>query len=1018
MRINPGLYDDLITPELRAVINAAESQGLVPATDAVELADVPSRIAALASFVVERELEREPESSRLARAVELLAALQASLELAPGSKQPERLRSLVERTPAGDPAEMRRPQTPLGSTTLMTNGQGQPSVGHEIASEIDSADRIDIVVAFIRWSGIRTIAPALKRHVERGRSIRVLTTTYTGSTELRALQELEALGAEVRVSYDTSSTRLHAKAWHFHRSSGLSTVYVGSSNLTHSAQAPGLEWNVRASQRLNPDLIADFDRTFETYWADAHFEQFDPARFAESVKVERSDAIETPFAIQPFPFQRQILERLEVERRRGFANTLVVAATGTGKTVVAGLDYRSLRQRLSRSRLLFIAHRKEILEQSRTTFRHVLNEGSFGELWVDGERPSTFDHVFASVQSLSQANLVNIDPKHFDVVIVDEFHHAAAATYDRLLEHLEPQHLVGLTATPERPDGLDVTRWFAGRVAVDLRLWDALAQGLLAPFHYFGIHDGTDLSDITWRRGRGYDTGELTNLYTADHAWASKVITALKEKVGDPRSMKALGFCASVEHARFMAERFSAAGLPSVTVTGSTPSGERANARRELQSGSINAIFTVDVFNEGVDIPAVDTILMLRPTESATIFMQQLGRGLRRFDGKDVVTVLDYVGHQRDEFRFDLRYRQLLGRTRRELERDVRDGFPVLPAGSEIHLDAESQQAVLNNLRRSVPSTKKQLVDELRRLGDVDLRTFLYETGLELEDVFRGDRTWGELRRLAAGRPEGAEGENPLRRGVGRLLHLDDDERIEELLGFTNSPLAPAVNQLSVREQRRLEGLLLTILSPKKGTFESLQAAADHVWSYPNVVAELSALGAALSDRIRHLHRPIGVPHPVPLQLHARYSREEILAAFGASTVVAPLPLQTGTYWHEPTRTFLMFITLKKTEQDFSPSTRYRDYAVSEDLFHWEANWRYTAETARGLDYIHHEERGMAVQLFVRPTKAHEGRTTPYFVAGAATYVEHRSDDPLEIVWRLKHSLPGDEFAAFRAAIA
>ena len=352
----------------------------------------------------------------------------------------------------------------------------------------------------------------LRRHTEAGKPLRVITTIYTGSTEQRALEALQDLGAEVRVSYDTSTTRLHAKAWMFHRASGFSTVYIGSSNLTFSAQVAGLEWNVRGSQRRNPELVDAFDRTFASYWADDHFEPFDPEQFEKATQRDSADAevTLTPFQIEPYPFQRTILERLEVERRRGRPHNLVVAATGTGKTVVAALDYRRLRDTLDRSRLLFVAHRQEILKQCRTTFRHVLRNGSFGELWVGGERPAEWQHVFASIQSISANEATSIDPAQFDVVIVDEFHHAAAKSYEALLDHLTPQHLVGLTATPERTDGLDVRRWFGGRIAVELRLWDALEQGLLSPFHYFGISDGTDLSDGAleegaWLRRRAAD---------------------------------------------------------------------------------------------------------------------------------------------------------------------------------------------------------------------------------------------------------------------------------------------------------------------------------------------------------------------------------------------------------------------------------------------------------------------------------------------------------------------------------
>ena len=781
---------------------------------------------------------------------------------------------------------------------------------------------------------------------------------------------------------------------------------------------------MRASERQNPGLIAAFERTFDTYWADHGFEDLDAERFQRATeKSEDSDSILTPFAIEPYPFQRQILERLQVERRRGNAHNLVAAATGTGKTIIAALDYRHLRGELERSRLLFVAHRKEILEQSRTTFRHVLRDGAFGELWVGGKRPQAWEHVFASIQSINANDVRGLDPAQFDVVIVDEFHHAAAASYEALLDHVRPRVLTGLTATPERTDGLDVLRWFGGRIAVELRLWDALEQGLLAPFHYFGIHDATDLCMIPWRRGTGYDTGALTNLYTANDLWATKVIQAVEDKVGDPRSMRALGFCVSIEHARFMARHFERAGITARAVTSHSSAEARRQALDGLRDGVVQILFTVDLFNEGVDIPAVDVVLMLRPTESATVFLQQLGRGLRRHAGKDVLTVLDFVGHARKEFRFDLRYRRLLGRSRRELESDIRQGFPFLPAGCHLELDAVAKEIVLANIKQAIPGLWKQRVAELRMLGDVDLETFLAESGLELGDLYRmckSGKSWSALRR-AAGLPVAAEGpqERRIAWGVGRLLHLDDQARMEKVRQLLDRPTPPSLDMLCVRRRRALHGLLLTVLNPKRGEHADLAAAAATLWRHPALREELVELLPLLEPQVVHLHEGLGPDGQVPLQVHASYTREEILAAFGASRVDAPLPLQTGVYWHEPTRTDLLFVTLQKAERDYSPSTRYLDYAISEREFHWESQAHTAEGSQRGQDYIHHAARGRRGVLFVRTAKSDaDGRTMPYVCLGPATYVRHQSERPLQITWRLAHALPGDTFARWRAAVA
>lgn len=1026
----PGLYDAVVDEVLDRRLRSLDphvARARIAQTDPAEL---PGRVAEVVAGWVEQSLANTPAGHRHSTSLDLTNRVLASIDelglRADGTPSPltgdlKRLQAIEPIGPGGEPTPIDQPLTPLRDTVLLTNATGEASVGHEIKAEIASADAIDVVLAFIRWTGIRDLIEPLRRHVEAGKPLRIITTTYTGSTELRALEALTALGAKVKVSYDTNATRLHAKAWRFSRDSGFSTVFIGSSNLTFSAQVTGKEWNVRAAQPRNAELIDTFDRVFETYWADPHFETFDADRFTRATtKARLGDvAILTPFAIEPYPFQRQILERLAVERSRGRHHNLVVAATGTGKTVVAGLDYRALRSTLGRSRLLFVAHRKEILEQSRAMFRHVLNDGAFGELWVGGNRPAEWDHVFASIQSLSAGDITTIDPSHFDVVIVDEFHHAAASTYAALLDHVQPVELLGLTATPERADGLDILKWFDGRMATELRLWDALEQDLLVPFHYFGIHDGTDLSGVPWKRGVGYDTSALTNVYTANDLWVSKVIKSVHDLVGDPTSMRALGFGASIDHCVFLANRFNAAGIKARAVSASTSADERAVALAELRNGSLNVLFAVDLFNEGVDIPSVDVVLMLRPTESATVFLQQLGRGLRRSPGKAVCTVLDFVGHQAKAFRFDLRYRRMLGRTRRELEDDLVGDFPYLPPGCSLQLDRVAKEVVLDNIRNALPRRWNDQVRELRELGDVSLATFVAETGLDLDDVY-GRHSFTEMRRAAGFLPGDApEGEAKLHRAVGRLTHVDDLERLtlyRELLG---AAVAPRATDLSERHARQLHGLLLTLFNPRKGDFSSLDRAVARLWNYPELRREIIQLTGLLDDQITHVHTRLGVLGPVPLLTHASYTRDEVLAAFGASSVEVPLPLQSGVYWSEATKTDLFFVTLQKTEKDYSPTTRYRDYAISDELFHWESQSTTRAASKVGQRYVDHAARGSHVVLFIRLAKTTPGGATiPYFCAGRAHYVEHRSERPMQIIWKLDRPLPGDIFSSFRAAVA
>lgn len=1026
--LRDGLYEDLITSAVEQRL-AQLNAGLHQQRSSLPIAEAADRLAMHVAAQVEAAVasltgeERAAEGVRLVEQVvrrldELLPKLGLSAQIPTGSG--EVLHAVLPSNPDGSPALVERPLIPVLDTTLVNNARGEPALVKQLASEIASADRIDAIIAFIRFSGIRPILDDLRRHCERGRPLRILTTVYTGSTEQRALDALAEIGTDIRVSYDTASTRLHAKAWIFHRRTGTSTAYVGSSNLTHQAQVTGLEWNVRVSGRRNPDLLTKVEAAFTSAWENGDFVPYDPVEFAAAMgRQQRGGDLDvlSPVELRPEPFQERLLEQLEASRRRGFHRNLLVSATGTGKTVMAAVDYARLQARLPRARLLFVAHRQELLDQARRTYRHALGEPAFGEIWVGGARPSRWEHVFASIQSIAAAGVDNIAPDHFDVVVVDEFHHAAAPTYAALLERVRPVEMIGMTATPERADGMPILHWFGDRIAAELRLWDAIDQQRLAPFHYYGIHDGADLRGIPWRRGRGYDVQELENVLTADHLWVRTVIRQVRSHVTDPTAMRALGFCVSVGHARFLAEHFTEAGIPAVAVSGDTPAEERAAALRGLRDGTINAVFSVDLFNEGVDIKAVDTLIMLRPTDSATIFLQQLGRGLRRTPGKSVCTVLDFVGHQNARFRFDLKYRALIGGSRRELEERVREDFPYLPAGCSISLDPVARDVVLRGIRQALPTRWPQYVAELQALVAAGhtptLAGYLHHTGLELDDVYANNRSWSDLL-AAAGQPVLASGpdEARLRRAIGRMRHIDDAERIDTYLGWLGLPDPPV--PASPRQEALLRMLVLSVAREAIGK-RDLASAAELLWAHPQVRAELAELLTILRDRIDHVHDGLGGRPDVPLLVHARYSRDEILAALHQQPKdgsAQPPAWREGVKWAADQHADIFVVTLDKAADHFSPTTRYRDYAISRNLFHWESQSTTSAASATGQRYVHHEARGSDVFLFARMSNADRS----FWFLGPARYVSHEGERPMAITWRLDHPLPGDLYADFAAA--
>jgi hypothetical protein len=638
--------------------------------------------------------------------------------------------------------------------------------------------------------------------------------------------------------------------------------------------------------------------------------------------------------------------------------------------------------------------------------------------------PSQWRHVFASVQSLANRSLAEIPAERFQVVIVDEFHHAAAASYRRWLDHLRPQLLLGLTATPERADGLDILHWFGGRIASELRLWSALDQGLLAPFHYFAVADATDLSALEWRRG-GYVPAQLSAVYTGDHRRLDLILSELHNTVADPARMRALGFCVSVEHARFMAERFSARGLRAEALDASTPADLRQAALRRLQSGELQILFAVDLFNEGLDIPAIDTVLLLRPTESAVVFLQQLGRGLRLSPdtGKSCLTVLDFIGQQHRRFRFDLRYRALLGCSRRQLEDQLAQGFPFLPPGCRLVLDRVSSERVLSSLRQCLPSRRPQLLQELRALsaeGKIGpasgLAHWLKALAMEPADFYgiRGAGFTSLRRELGWLPPHLAHLPHPEEERLSRaiaagLLHLDDPDRLRATAASLAAAAPPDPQALSEREMR--QWLMLTAQLFGTGRqWRPLDQALEVLWQAGAWREELIQLLELLAERAdRRLH-PLPWALPVPLRVHGHYSRAEIEAAFGVLSTESPWIHREGVLWLQASATDLLFITLRKSEALFSPSTRYRDLALGPSLFHWESQSTTTAASPTGQRYIHHTARGSRVLLFVREQRKQDGRpgapTEPFVCLGFASYESHEGERPMAIRWRLEREIP------------
>ncbi len=1027
----PGLYDTLVDCRLEALVDALDDDHLADLVP-FDPAEAPDRLSRLFAEALRTALEAVSKPEEKAALIAHLRQAPTDTDprlLAPGelelaspehAKSPPRLLEIRPRLRGLAPTQpTKRRITPLADSALLMNAPGEPALAQEIQAELASADRVDLLIAFVKWSGIRLVEEPLKELIhERGGRVRVLTTTYTGASDANALAALAGWGAEVRISFDNRRTRLHARSWIFHRDTGATTAYIGSSNLSSAAMLEGLEWNVRLAALESPSLLEKITAAFESHWESEEFRPFDPNDVEQMEVVRKAldqarggsgpDPILSFFDLKPHGYQQTMLDTLAAEREHGHTKNLVVAPTGVGKTMVAAFDYARIESQESqvRPRLLFVAHRERLLDQSLTTFRHVLKDSDFGEKLVGGARPEKGDHVFASIQSLHAGGRIDaLDPEHYEVVIVDEFHHAEAPTYERLLKHLRPWILVGLTATPERHDGKDVRRWFDGRTAYEMRLWNALDLGLLAPFHYFGIHDGEDLSHVGFTRGR-YDEAQLSRLYTGNDARVRLVLQEIARVMGSPTAIRALGFCVSVDHARFMAQRFTEAGVPSVAVTGDSSRVERRDAIRQLEDGTLKVLFTVDLFNAGVDIPSVDTVLFLRPTESATAFLQQLGRGLRLHESKACLTVLDFIGNAHANFRFDLRYRALLGGTGKQIRNQVEADFPFLPPGCAMRLDRVARKVALDNIRSIATQGKRWLTQELRSLGpDVSLAQFLEKTGTELGELYDGKtRSFTSLKRDTFGGEVGLGGEDwsDERRKrfarLGALLHTNDDGRLRMFRDVLEGRIERDA------QARRLQLMLATTFfdrEPVADLDEHLAALRNDV----EFVAETCELLNVLDDRRRAAPKPWLNELEAPLAIHGRYRREEVLAGLEVTRKGRIPRVQAGVFYAEERGADLLFVTLQKTEKGFSPKTMYRDHAVSRTIFHWESQHTAHPDTPTGRRYL---EGSSQVLLFVRQRqKLPNGLAEPFVFLGPAKLRLWKGARPMQIEWDLEHAMPG-----------
>jgi len=928
---------------------------------------------------------------------------------------------------------------------------GEDALIQHVLPHLDQSHSVDIVVSFSLDSGVRLLSSRLQELLDRGGRLRIITGDYLDVTDPPALRRLLDLqGAVQRWVFETDLVSFHPKSWIFHFAGGGGVAIVGSSNLSETALRSGIEWNYRVYNDSKAKgwshVVEGFEsllkreeiKTLTHDWIDA----YESRRQVDNERRGLAEAAPEPPLSPPFPhpIQQQALRALKETRSAGFTAGLVVLATGLGKTWLSAFDSEPF------SKLLFVAHREEILSQAMATFRRVRPAGRFG-LYTGEQKDLTADVLFASIQTLGRtAHLQHFAPSAFDYIVVDEFHHAAAPTYRTLLQHFTPKFLLGLTATPERTDGGDLLGLCQENLVFRCDLFAGIEEQLLAPFHYFGVPDDVDYAQIPWR-STAFDEEALTRALATQRR-AQNALEQYRLRGGT----KAIGFCCSIVHADFMAAFFGDRGLRAAAIHSGLSSAPRVTTLEQLQSGLLDIVFAVDILNEGVDLPSVDAILMLRPTESSIVWLQQFGRGLRLFEGKTHLNVVDYIGNHRT---FLTKTRTLLnaGEGDRALAialEEVSQGQRNFPPGCEVTYDLRA----LDLLKQLLSSTEKGDALEAfyldfrerhgvrptalevfhvgfdpRRTGHGDWFDFVEQKGdltSKESEAFRRHEAF--FNALATTRMvksykmlllDAMLAENALPGSVGLDALTQQFTKMAARNPRFRADISAPLDELGEVRRLLIENPIAAWTGGKgtggKAYFNFDGSAFSTAFDVSQTLIEAfqKLVAEILQFRIgQYLTGLLDLSQPEEgtdaqeatvtigkLRLWSDYLRRDIAGLFGAH-------FNTGS-WNRGMvlmgQDLILLLTLKKG--DLATGNQYEDHFLDAQTLQWHTQSQTTRLSKHGR-ILSGSEKGHRVHLFVRPSKLRNVTAAPFTYCGELSVLDMQGEKPIIVTSKLEEPVP------------